>query len=114
MITITGTVGSSGKYLVTGIPVDTTANAVLKIAFENNTSGTNLALFAGTDANFEWRNSTVRFWRPRVPIFDDHRHPTALGQDHLRTPRGRHGEFAIHANGRIALHYLLQSSSEAL
>ena len=53
MITITGTVGSSGKYLVTGIPVDTTANAVLKIAFENNTSGTNLGLFAGTTANFE-------------------------------------------------------------
>src|SRR5215472_4562448 len=53
MITITGTVGSSGKYLVTGIPVDTTANAVLKIVFENNTSGTNLALFAGTTANFE-------------------------------------------------------------
>jgi hypothetical protein len=39
MITITGTVGSSGKYLVTGLPVDTTANAVLKMAFENNTSG---------------------------------------------------------------------------
>jgi len=53
MITITGTVGSSGKYLVTGLPVDTTANAVLKMAFENNTSGTNLALFAGTTANFE-------------------------------------------------------------
>jgi hypothetical protein len=53
MITITGTVGSSGKYLVTGIPVETTANAVLKIAFENNTSGTNLALIAGTVANFE-------------------------------------------------------------
>ena len=53
MITLTGTVGSNGKYLVTGIPVDTTANAVLKIAFENNTAGTNLALFAGTVANFE-------------------------------------------------------------
>jgi hypothetical protein len=53
MITITGTVGSSGKYLVTGIPVDTTANAVLKMAFENNTSGTNLGLFSGTTANFE-------------------------------------------------------------
>jgi hypothetical protein len=53
MITITGTVGSSGKYLVTGLPVDTTANAVLKMAFENNTSGTNLALFAGTNANFK-------------------------------------------------------------
>jgi hypothetical protein len=53
MITITGSVGSSGKYLVTGLPVDTTANAVLKMAFENNTSGTNLALFAGTVAEFE-------------------------------------------------------------
>ena len=53
MITITGTVGSSGKYLVSGIPVNTTTDAVLKIAFENNTSGTNLALFAGTLANFE-------------------------------------------------------------
>ena len=53
VITITGTVGSTGKYLVTGIPVDTKANAVLKIAFENNTSGTNLALFAGTNADFE-------------------------------------------------------------
>ena len=53
MITITGTVGSSGKYLVTGIPVDTTANAVLKIAFENDTAGTNLGLFAVTVANFE-------------------------------------------------------------
>ena len=53
MITITGTVGSGGKYLVTGIPVDTTANTVLKISFEHNTSGTNLALFSGTVANFE-------------------------------------------------------------
>jgi hypothetical protein len=53
MITITGSVGSSGKYLVTGLPVDTTANAVLKMAFENNTSGTNLGLFAGTGADFE-------------------------------------------------------------
>jgi hypothetical protein len=53
MITITGTVGASGKYLVTGIPVETTADAVLKIAFENNTSGTNLGLFSGTVAEFE-------------------------------------------------------------
>jgi len=33
MITITGTVGSSGKYLVTGIPIDTEAQTVLKIVF---------------------------------------------------------------------------------
>jgi hypothetical protein len=52
MITITGTVGSTGKYLVTSIPVKSKVDAVLKISFENNTSGTNLALFAGTDAEF--------------------------------------------------------------
>jgi hypothetical protein len=52
MITITGTVGSIGKYLVTGMPVTTTANTVLKIAFQNDTAGTNLALIAGTAAQF--------------------------------------------------------------
>jgi hypothetical protein len=53
MITITGTVGTSGKYLVTGTPVTTTAHTVLKITFENNTAGTNLGLLAGTLAQFE-------------------------------------------------------------
>jgi hypothetical protein len=52
MITITGTVGSTGKYLVTGIPVNTQVVTTLKIVFENKTSGTNLGLFAGTDADF--------------------------------------------------------------
>jgi hypothetical protein len=52
MITITGTVGSSGKYLVTGLAVDTKTHTVLKIAFENNTAGTNLSLCAGTVAEF--------------------------------------------------------------
>jgi hypothetical protein len=52
MITITGIVGSSGKYLVTGIPIDTESHAVLKMTFENKTGGTNLALFAGTTAEF--------------------------------------------------------------
>ena len=52
MITITGTVGTSGKYLVTGIPIDTKTHTILKIVFENRTSGTNLGLFAGTDADF--------------------------------------------------------------
>ena len=52
MITITGTVGSSGKYLVTGMPVTTKTHTVLKIAFENNTGGTNLVLCAGSNANF--------------------------------------------------------------
>jgi hypothetical protein len=52
MITINGAVGSNGKYLVTGMPVTTTANAVLKMTFENKTSGVNLGLFAGTTAEF--------------------------------------------------------------
>jgi hypothetical protein len=52
MIAITGTVGSSGKYLVTGMPVDTTATAVIKIAFMNDTAGTNLVLWAGSIAQF--------------------------------------------------------------
>ena len=52
MITVTGTVGSSGQYLVTGIPVDTYAHIVLKFTFENNTSGTNLGFYSGTNADF--------------------------------------------------------------
>jgi len=50
MISITGTVGD--KYLVSGMPVATTANRVLKFAFENNTAGTNLLLCAGSMADF--------------------------------------------------------------
>jgi hypothetical protein len=52
MITITSNVGSTGKYLVTSVPVHSKIDAVLKIAFENNTAGTNLGLFAGTAAQF--------------------------------------------------------------
>ncbi len=52
MITITGSVGTTGKYLVTGTPINTTGSALLKLSFENNTAGTNLALFAGTTADF--------------------------------------------------------------
>jgi hypothetical protein len=70
MITITGTVGSSGKYLVTGLPVDTTANAVLKIAFENNTSGTNLVLFAGTGAEFESGSGGMQLSDSAGPAFE--------------------------------------------
>ena len=49
---ITGTVGASGKYLVTGSPVTTTTAAVLKLSFENTTPGTNLELCAGTGTDF--------------------------------------------------------------
>lgn len=52
MVTVTGTVGSSGKYLVTAIPIDTHSHCVLKMVFENNTSGTNLGLYAGTAEEF--------------------------------------------------------------
>ena len=52
MVTIKGSVGTSGKYLVTGMPLDTKTHAVLKITFENNTAGTNLSLCAGSNADF--------------------------------------------------------------
>ena len=52
MTAITGSVGASGKCLVTGAPVTTTTPAVFKISFQNNTAGTHLSLCAGTNANF--------------------------------------------------------------
>jgi hypothetical protein len=60
MFTITGTVGASGKYLVTGMPVDTKTQAVLKLAFENNTAGTNLSLCAGSDGDFSAGTAGLR------------------------------------------------------
>ena len=57
MVTITGTVGSSGKYLVTGMPVASQAHTPLKITFENNTGGANLGLWAGSVADFEKGNA---------------------------------------------------------
>ena len=43
-----------------GIPVDTQTHTVLKFVFENRTSGTNLGLFAGTDAEFTSRSGGLR------------------------------------------------------
>jgi len=60
LTTITGTVGASGKYLVTGAPVTTTAATVLKLSFENRTSGTNLELCAGTAADFAAGTCSIR------------------------------------------------------
>ena len=49
-LTITGTSGAS--YLVSGSPFASVGPGVLRISFVNNTSGTNLVLCAGTDAQF--------------------------------------------------------------
>jgi hypothetical protein len=49
-LTITGTTGA--KYLVSGSAINSTGMGVLRISFENNTSGTNLSLCAGTLAEF--------------------------------------------------------------
>ena|SRR5215831_4499629 len=53
-LTITGTVGpgAGAKYLLTGSAVNVSTNAVFKISFETLTSGENLALCAGTVADF--------------------------------------------------------------
>jgi hypothetical protein len=57
---ITGTVGPSGKYLLSGSAVNVTGNAVLKISFETATPGTNLELCAGTPADFAAGTCAVR------------------------------------------------------
>ena len=53
-LTITGTVGAgpAAKYLLTGSAVNVTTNAVFKMSFETVTAGENLALCAGTIADF--------------------------------------------------------------
>jgi hypothetical protein len=60
MFTITGNVAAGGSYLMTGMPVDTKSHAVLKLAFENNTAGSNVALCAGTAAQLSARTFTFR------------------------------------------------------
>jgi len=50
-LSISGTVGSQ-KYLLTGSAVNVSANAVLKISFETTSPGDNLALCAGSAADF--------------------------------------------------------------
>ena len=49
-LTISGSLGQ--KYLLTGSPINVSANVVLKISFETTTPGDNLALCAGTAADF--------------------------------------------------------------
>src|SRR5262249_1592582 len=53
-LTITATVGpgAAAKYLLTGSAVNVTTNAVFKISFETLAAGTNLALCAGSAADF--------------------------------------------------------------
>ena len=51
-VQVTDTVGSSGKFLVSGMPVSGPAAGFVKIVFGNLTSGTNLELCAGSSADF--------------------------------------------------------------
>jgi hypothetical protein len=51
-ITLTDTVGPSGKFLVTGAAVNATSPGRIKIVFGTLTAGVNLQLCAGTPADF--------------------------------------------------------------
>lgn len=51
-VVISGTVGASGMYLVTGLPVQGAAPAMIKFTFENRTAGTHLQLCAGDGSDF--------------------------------------------------------------
>jgi hypothetical protein len=50
-------------------PVNTKSSAVLKIAFANNTAGTNLGLFAGRDAEFTSGTGGTQLSDSRGPGF---------------------------------------------
>ncbi len=58
-VSLTDTVGGSGKFLVTGAAVNATAPGRVKIVFSNLTAGTNLQLCAGTPADFAAGNCAV-------------------------------------------------------
>lgn len=65
---ITGITGA--KYLVSGMPVTAgTADSMLKMTFENNTSGTNLELCAGTMAQFSIADCAIRLSSSGGPGF---------------------------------------------
>lgn len=51
MLKLTGTVGSSGKYLISGSAI-CHGHGCLKLVFENKTPGTNLSLHAGSLPEF--------------------------------------------------------------
>jgi len=60
LTTLTGTVGDSGKYLLSAIPVSVTTNAVLKMTFETTTAGANLELCAGSGEDLTAGKCTTR------------------------------------------------------
>jgi hypothetical protein len=51
-VQVTDTVGTSGLFLISGIPVNAPHGGPIKMVFGNLTSGTNLALCAGSTADF--------------------------------------------------------------
>jgi len=51
-VTVTDTVGASGKFLLTGMTVNATSPGSIKFVFSNLTAGTNLQLCAGSSADF--------------------------------------------------------------
>jgi hypothetical protein len=52
-VVITGTVGSTGKYLVSGAPISVKKEeGIIKVTFETKTAGFNLSLCLGTIADF--------------------------------------------------------------
>jgi hypothetical protein len=69
-VQITDTVGTSGKFLVTGMPVSGPAPAVVKLVFGNLTSGTNLELCAGSSADFSSGACPIRLSSSGGPGFN--------------------------------------------
>ena len=77
-LTITGSVDY--KYLISSMATSTTSSTLLKIAFENNTSGSNLSLCAGTLNDFAAGTCPMRISNSGGPGF---RFLTLLDAAHL-------------------------------
>jgi len=69
-VSLTDTVGASGKFLVTGAAVNAVSPGRIKIVFGNLTAGTNLELCAGTPADFAAGNCALVLSSSGGPGFD--------------------------------------------
>ncbi len=67
---LTDTVGASGKFLVTGMPISGPGSTVVKLVFSNLTSGTNLELCAGSTADFSSATCTLSLSTSGGPGFN--------------------------------------------
>ena len=115
-VQITGTVGTSGKFLITGVPVPGPAPAVIKLVFGNLTSGTNLELCAGSSAEFSSGTCAITLSSSGGPGFNFLTIVESCPverQGSVRKASRRNRSLKILVNGRLTWIIDLLTNSEA-